>query len=79
MGSSIQENLEWLKASGKAIYTTVGEMLSSISLGDVGYLLPYVGIQDNDIRYLGLAVMKDSKLIDVIDIRDTKWFTILVS
>ena len=71
VGSLIQNNLQWLKASGKALYTTIGEMLSSISLGDVGYLLPYVGIQTNDIRYLGLAVMKDSKLIDIIDNKDT--------
>lgn len=71
VGSSIQDNLQWLEASGKALYTTVGEMLSAISMGDVGYVLPYVGMQAKDIRYLGLAVMKDSKLIDVIDIKDT--------
>jgi len=71
VGSAIQDNLQWLEASGKALYTTVGEMLSAISMGDVGYVIPYVGMQAKDIRYLGLAVMKDSKLIDVIDIKDT--------
>ena len=71
VGSAIQDNLQWLEASGKALYTTVGEMLSAISMGDVGYVLPYVGMQAKDIRYLGLAVMKDSKLIDIIDIKDT--------
>jgi spore germination protein KC len=71
VGSSIQDNLQWLEASGKALYTTVGEMLSAISMGDVGFVIPYVGMQANDIRYLGLAVMKDSKLIDIIDIKDT--------
>lgn len=71
VGSLIQNNLQWLESSGKAVYTTIGEMLSSISLGDVGYVLPYVGIQAEDVRYLGLAVMKDSKLIDIIDIKDT--------
>ena len=71
VGSSIQNNLQWLEASGKALYTTIGEMLSAISMGDVGYVIPYVGMQAKDIRYLGLAVMKDSKLIDIIDIEDT--------
>ena len=71
VGSSIQDNIEWLETYGEAIYTTIGEMLSSISMGNVGYVLPYVGIQDNDIQYLGLAVMKDSKLIDIIGINDT--------
>jgi spore germination protein KC len=79
VGSSIQQNLEWLETSGKALYTTIGEMLSSISLGDVGYVLPYVGIQANDIRYLGLAVMKDSKLVDIIDIKDTDGLLYLVA
>ena len=71
VGSAIQDNLQWLEASGKALYTTIGEMLSAISMGDVGYVIPYVGMQAKDIRYLGLAVMKDSKLIDIIDIEDT--------
>jgi spore germination protein KC len=71
VGSLIQNNLQHLESSGKALYTTIGEMLSSISLGNVGYVLPYVGIQANDIRYLGLAIMKDSKLIHTIDVKDT--------
>jgi len=79
VGSLIQSDLQYLETSGKALYTTIGEMLSSISLGDVGYLLPYVGIQANDIRYLGLAVMKDSKLIDIIDVKDTKGLVYLLS
>jgi spore germination protein KC len=71
IGSAVEDNLQWLEVSGKALYTTVGEMVSAISIGDVGYIIPYVGMQAKDIRYLGLAVMKDSKLIDVIDIKDT--------
>jgi len=71
VGFLIQNNLQWLKNSGKALNTTVGEMLSAISMGDVGYVVPYVGIQAKDIRYLGLAVMKHSRLVDIIHIKDT--------
>lgn len=71
VGFLIQDNLQWLEASGKALYTTIGEMLSDIAMGDVGYVIPYVGIQSKDIRYLGLAVMKHSKLVDIINIKDT--------
>ena len=79
VGSSVYNNLEWLEASGKAIRTSVGEMLSAIARGDVGYVLPYVGIQDNDIRYLGLAVMKNSRLVDVISIKDTNGLLYLLA
>ena len=35
-------------------------------------MIPYIGEELGDIKYLGLAVFKDSKLIDIIDINDTK-------
>ncbi|MCY6369232.1 Ger(x)C family spore germination protein [Clostridium ganghwense] len=71
VGFLIEHSLNYLSQKGSALYTDIGEMLSDIALGEVGYLLPYVGIEQGQIKYLGLAVMKDSKLIGVIDTMDT--------
>ena len=71
VGFHIEDNINSLAHRGTALYPTIGDLLSDVALGEVGYLLPYVGIERNSIAYLGLAVMKDSKLIDIIDVNDT--------
>ncbi|QZY54882.1 Ger(x)C family spore germination protein [Crassaminicella profunda] len=71
VGFLIEDIINSLSNTGKALYPTCGELLSDIALEEVGYLLPYIGKEKGSIAYLGLAVMKDSKLIGVIDIVDT--------
>lgn len=70
-GFLIEDTISNLDKRGKALYPTFGELLSNIALEEVGYVLPYVGIEKGDITYLGLAVMKNSKMIGEIDIVDT--------
>jgi len=71
VGFLIEDIMNHLTTKGESLYPIVGEILSDIALGKVGYLLPYVGIEQDVLHYLGFAVMKDSKLIDIIDIYDT--------
>lgn len=71
VGFLIEDNINFLSNQGTALYPTIGEILSSISLGEVGYVLPYIGIEQDSVKYLGLAVMKNSKLIGVIDTYNT--------
>lgn len=71
VGFLIENIMYKLKKRGLGIYPNIGEILSEISMEKVGFLLPYVGIENGDIKYLGLAVMKDSKLEGIIDITDT--------
>ena len=71
VGFLIEDNINFLANRGTALYPTIGELLSDIALGEVGYLLPYVGVEHKSIKYLGLVVMKDSKLVDTIDVYDT--------
>lgn len=66
VGFFIEHNIDYLTNEGQALYTNIGKILSSISMEEVGFLLPYIGKEKDCIKYLGLAVMKDSKLIDVI-------------
>lgn len=71
VGFLIEDILSNLKSRKMTVYSNVGEILSDIALGEIGYLLPYVGIKEGSIQYLGLAVMKDSKLVGIIDMEDT--------
>lgn len=79
VGFLIENNINFLAKKGSALYTTIGRMLSDIALGEVGYVLPYVGVDKDQIKYLGLAVMKDSKLVDVINVKDTDGLLYLLS
>lgn len=72
IGLFIDNILRNLKDEGNSICLDVGDLLSDIAFGSVGYVLPYIGIESNDLKYLGLAVFKDSKLIDIIDVHDTE-------
>ncbi|MCT4596811.1 MAG: Ger(x)C family spore germination protein [Vallitalea sp.] len=72
VGFLIDDILTHLKEEGQAICPNIGNLLSVIAFGSEGYLIPYIGNELNDIKYLGLCVFKDSKLVDIINIEDTK-------
>ncbi|WP_392485976.1 Ger(x)C family spore germination protein [Haloimpatiens sp. FM7315] len=71
IGFLLEHSINSLSGEGIAIYTDIGDMMSDISFGDIGYMLPYVGVEDDSVKYLGIAIMKDSKLIAVVDKNDT--------
>ncbi|PAB55666.1 Ger(x)C family spore germination protein [Anaeromicrobium sediminis] len=71
VGLLIENIIEHVVGKGEGLYPVAGELLSDIELGTVGYLLPYIGIEEDSIKYLGLVVMKNSKLISIIDIKNT--------
>ncbi|GMQ63889.1 Ger(x)C family spore germination protein [Vallitalea maricola] len=71
IGFLVDNLLVQLEKKGKCICPDVGDLLSDIAFGSLGYIMPYIGKEFNDIKYLGFAVLKDSKLIDIIDIADT--------
>ncbi|EOC99880.1 Ger(x)C family spore germination protein [Caldisalinibacter kiritimatiensis] len=66
VGFFIENNIEYLANTGETLYPTIGEMLSDIALGEVGFVLPYIGIEDNKIEYLGLAAMSRDKLVGTV-------------
>lgn len=79
VGFLIEDIIEHISSNGEGLYPVTGELLSDIELGKVGYLLPYVGIDRGSIKYLGLAVMKKSKLIGIIDIENTSGITYILA
>ncbi|MTI71624.1 MAG: Ger(x)C family spore germination protein [Firmicutes bacterium] len=79
VGFLIEDMMTFLSEKGTALYPKVGEILSDISLGDVGYILPYIGKSQESIKYLGLAIMKESKLIGTVDVKNSEGILYLLA
>ncbi|RKD25271.1 germination protein, Ger(x)C family [Caminicella sporogenes DSM 14501] len=79
VGFLIEDIIYHLKKNGMALYPNVGEVLSNIAFGKIGFLLPYIGVNKNTIEYLGLAVFKNAKFIGVISIEKTDGVLYLLS
>ncbi len=67
----IENTINNLTNRGSALYKTIGELLSDIAMDDVGDLMPYIGIEEGTVEYLGLVVLKNGKLVGIIDLEDT--------
>lgn len=70
-GYAIENTVRYLHEMGKSIYTSALNVQSYISMEKVGYFLPYITRNKDSIQYLGLAAMKDSKLIGVVKAEDS--------
>lgn len=79
VGYHIEDTVRFMSENGYTVYKQIGDVLSHISLGNVGYVLPYIGSEKESIKYLGLAIMKDSKLQDIIELKECKGFLFLVN
>lgn len=71
VGFLIENILNHSKNQGEALYPNISDLVSTIHFGKTGYLLPYIGIERKTIKYLGLAIMKNSQLIATLPIKDT--------
>lgn len=74
VGYAIEDTLLHLEKEGAAIYTTAQDIRRDISFKEIGYVIPYITREEDTIKYLGLAVMKNSKLIGIIDAADSSGF-----
>lgn len=79
VGYSIENTLESLSSAGLAIQVSEKDILAYIALKNVGYLIPYVTNENNTIVLLGYGVMKNSKLIDIIDLKNSDGVLYLLS
>jgi spore germination protein KC len=79
VGYGIETTMDYLERDGKAFMKSVQDIQSDINFGNIGYLLPYITIDDNTIKYLGFAVMVDSRLVDTVNIEDSDGFLFLLS
>lgn len=79
IGHGVSDTISYLHENGMAIYRTVQDIQSDIQFGNIGYLIPYVTNRDDTIKYLGFAVMKDSKLIGIVERAESKGFLMVLS
>lgn len=70
-GYAIENTVRYLYDLGKAVYTPALTVGSYIAMDKVGYFLPYITRDKDAIQYLGLAAMKDSKLIGIVKAEDS--------
>lgn len=78
-GYAIENTVRYLDANGETLYKTMQQINSDIMHKDVGYLLPYVTKNKNNIKYLGFAAMKDSKLVGIINSEDSTGYLFILS
>ena len=79
IGYAIENTVRSTSEGGGTLYKTAQEILANIQSKQIGYLLPYVTKEKNVVKYLGFAVMKNSKLIGIIKIADTTGYLFILS
>ncbi|OZV10358.1 hypothetical protein CIW83_20775 [Tissierella sp. P1] len=77
-GHSIENTIRYLEKDGATIYTTVEDIRHNISFAEIGFLVPYIKREEDTIKYLGLAVIKDSKFIGAINAEDSSGILYLI-
>jgi spore germination protein KC len=78
IGYAVEDTIRYLSKIGGALYKTVQDINSDIYFGDIGYLLPYV-TKNSVIEYLGLAAMKESKLVGIVNLDDSGGFLFILA
>jgi spore germination protein KC len=79
IGYALEDTIKSLSEKGSALYKTLQQVKADIEFKDIGYFVPYVTKEDNAVKYLGLAVMKGSKLIDTVNHKDSNGFLFVLS
>ena len=79
IGHGIEDTIRYLDADGEALYKTAQQIKSDIELKTIGYLLPYITREEDTIKYLGFAAMKDSKLVGIIKREESNGFLFVLS
>lgn len=78
-GFYIENNIKILTKNSSAIYTNLKDIVPYKRIEGTGFFLPYIGIEKGTIRYLGVAVMKNYKMVDIIKITDMDGLILLLN
>ncbi|GFP74425.1 Ger(x)C family spore germination protein [Clostridium fungisolvens] len=79
IGYGIEQTLRYLEKEGTTVLKSVQQLQSDINFGSLGYLLPYITVEDNTVKLLGSAVMVDSKLAYIIKQDEIGGFLLMLS
>lgn len=72
IGFLIDDTITYLSKDGSTLYRNLGDILMDISMKEVGFVLPYIGQEGDEIKVLGLGVMKNSKLAGILEGENSK-------
>ncbi|KOA18824.1 spore germination protein A3 precursor [Clostridium homopropionicum DSM 5847] len=75
---AIEDTIKKLAKDGRSLFDTAQEVQAYIQNKDLGFVIPYVGIKDYAVEFQGLAVMKDSKMIGLINKKEIDGFIFLL-
>lgn len=75
---AIEDTIRNLERSGKTLYKTAQEIQADIQEKNMGYVIPYIGLNNNSIKSLGFAVMKRGKMIGEIGNNEITGFLYLL-
>lgn len=70
VGFFVEDNIRTLFQHSH-INVNVAKAVSDIRTDGIGTLIPCIDLENQKIKYVGLAVMKDSKLIDILSSQNT--------
>jgi len=79
IGYAIENTIRSLSDEGGTLYKTVQDIIIDIHAKQTSYLLPYITKENNIVKYLGFAVMKNSKLVGIIKIGDSNGYLFILS
>lgn len=78
IGYAVEDTIRYLSNIRSTIYKTARQVKSDIDFRSIGYLIPYLRKDKNTVEYLGLAVMKDSKMVGIIDKKESGGFLFIL-
>lgn len=78
MGFFIEKNIQSLFEDTN-IDISIADVVTHSRIKDLGLLIPAIDVVDGKPQYIGLAVIKDFKLIDILNIPDTTGILFLMS
>jgi spore germination protein KC len=70
VGFFVEDNIRTLFQHSH-INVNVAKAVSDIRMDSIGTLIPCIDLENDKIKYVGLAVIKDSKLIDILSSQNT--------
>ncbi|QGU94321.1 hypothetical protein GOM49_03635 [Clostridium bovifaecis] len=78
IGYAIENTIRQLSENGRCVYITAQEVQANIQNKDIGYILPYVGIEDDIIKHIGFVIMKDGKMVGIVSNEESNGFLYLL-
>lgn len=79
IGFMIDNLINQLSSSGYAKYVTSGEIIQNLNSEYSCGFLPYIGIEDNSVKYIGIAVFKKGKYVGYININECQAVNYIIS